>query len=174
MTADPNAGPGVPPERQELEAERDFLLRSIRDLQAERETGEIEEADFAALNDSYTARAGRVLRRLQSLDAAGVGAGAVWGAEDTTDPTAHTTDPTADTTDPTADTTDPTAAAVSPGPGSGRPPLRRRLARRPGMVVAAGLVLLGLGAGLLVYGSTGARQVGQTASGSVPLSPAQE
>jgi len=159
---DPDAGEAA--DRQELEAERDFLLRSIRDLRSEREAGEIEEADFVALNDSYTARAGRVLRHLQALD----GTGPTGAAADTTDPTAVAVDPD----------TGPADAAESAGApesaGAGRPPLRRRLARRRGMVVAVGLVLLGAGAGLLVFGSTGSRQVGQTVSGSVPLSPAQE
>ncbi|HUZ43100.1 MAG TPA: hypothetical protein VMU63_01755 [Acidimicrobiales bacterium] len=152
-------------ERAELEAERDFLLRSLRDLRNEREAGEIEEADFAALNDSYTARAGRVLRRLQALDQAA--AGSTGAADAPTEPA-----------EPAAE-----AGAVQEVAGlapdavaadAARPPLRRRLAGRRGLVVAVGLVLLGVGAGLLVYGSTGSRQVGQTVSGSVPLSPAQE
>jgi len=160
VTTDPGSDPG-PAERQDLEVERDYLLRSIRDLQSEREAGEIEEADFAALNDSYTARAGRVLRRLQSLDGEPAAPGAA--APDTTD----TTD-MAVRLDAGADTAD------LAGPGAERSPLRRRLVRRRGVVVAAGLVLLGIGTGLLVYGSTSSRQVGQTASGSVPLAPAQE
>jgi tetratricopeptide (TPR) repeat protein len=46
----------------ELDEERDFLLRSIRDLDAEREAGDIDEADYRALRDDYTARAAAVLR----------------------------------------------------------------------------------------------------------------
>lgn len=50
-----------------LEAERDFLLRSIADLDAEREAGEIGDAQYRRLHDSYTVRAATVLRALQAL-----------------------------------------------------------------------------------------------------------
>ena len=167
MTTDPGSDPG-PAERQDLEAERDFLLRSIRDLRAEREAGEIEEADFAALNDSYTARAGRVLRRLQVLDGEPAAAPHTTDTTDTTETTETTDTAMSPDAGAGADTADPA------GPGAEPSPWRGRLARRRGVVVAVGLVLLGIGAGLLVDGSTSSRQVGQTASGSVPLAPAQE
>lgn len=48
----------------ELEEERDFLLRSLEDLEAERAAGDISDADYAALRDEYTARAADVLRAL--------------------------------------------------------------------------------------------------------------
>ncbi|MEJ7765890.1 MAG: hypothetical protein WKF86_10365 [Acidimicrobiales bacterium] len=57
--------------RTELEEERDFLLRSLDDLEAERAAGDIEDADYRALIDDYTARAAGVLRRLQNLEAPG-------------------------------------------------------------------------------------------------------
>ncbi len=158
-----------PAERAELEAERDFLLRSLRDLRAEREAGEIEEADFIALSESYTARAGRALRRLQELDQAGVGS-----VGDAAAPVLESADAIAR---PPATGTVPEGVGTAPDADparTGRPGRRRRLAGRRGLVVAAGLGLLGIGAGLLVYGSTGSRSVGQTVSGSVPLSPAQE
>jgi hypothetical protein len=47
-----------------LEEERDFLLRSIADLEAERAAGDIDEADFQALSDDYTARTAEVLRAI--------------------------------------------------------------------------------------------------------------
>jgi len=47
-----------------LEEERDFLLASIRDLDAEHEAGDIEDADYEALRRSYTARAAEVLRMI--------------------------------------------------------------------------------------------------------------
>lgn len=52
-------------ERESLEAERDFLLRSIADLDAEREAGDLEPADYEALRDDYVARAAEVIRVLQ-------------------------------------------------------------------------------------------------------------
>ena len=48
----------------ELEEERDFLLSSLRDLEREREAGELSERDYQALRDDYTARAAVVLRAL--------------------------------------------------------------------------------------------------------------
>lgn len=55
--------------RSELEEQRDFLLTSLRDLEAERAAGDIEESDYLALRDNYTARAAAVLRALGSAEA---------------------------------------------------------------------------------------------------------
>jgi tetratricopeptide (TPR) repeat protein len=55
-----------PDERAELEAERDFLLRSLEDLASERAVGDVDDADYTRLADSYTARAADVIRRLES------------------------------------------------------------------------------------------------------------
>ena len=52
--------------RAELEEERDFLLRSLEDLDRERAEGEIEEADYQALKDDYTARAAAALRAIEA------------------------------------------------------------------------------------------------------------
>ena len=49
-----------------LEEERDFLLRSLRDLEDERAAGDLDDADYAALKDEYTAKAAAVLRQLES------------------------------------------------------------------------------------------------------------
>jgi hypothetical protein len=49
---------------RELEEERDFLLRSLEDLEAEHEAGDIDEADYRALRQEYTARAALALRTL--------------------------------------------------------------------------------------------------------------
>lgn len=46
----------------ELEEQRDFLLRSIDDLEQERLAGDISDDDYRALKDDYTARAAAVLR----------------------------------------------------------------------------------------------------------------
>jgi tetratricopeptide (TPR) repeat protein len=53
-----------PDARAELEEERDFLLRSLDDLEAERAAGELDEGDYRNLKDGYTARAAEVLRAL--------------------------------------------------------------------------------------------------------------
>jgi len=49
---------------EELDEERRFLLDSIRDLDAERAAGDVDDADFQALRDGYVARAGAVLREI--------------------------------------------------------------------------------------------------------------
>ncbi len=51
--------------RDALEEERDFLLASLRDLERERENGELSDRDYQALHDDYTARAAVVLRALE-------------------------------------------------------------------------------------------------------------
>lgn len=48
----------------ELEEEKRFLLRSIADLGRERDAGDVEDADYDALRDGYTARAAAVIRAI--------------------------------------------------------------------------------------------------------------
>jgi hypothetical protein len=47
-----------------LEEERRFLLRSLRDLEREREAGDVDDVDYEALKDGYTVRAAAVLRQI--------------------------------------------------------------------------------------------------------------
>jgi tetratricopeptide (TPR) repeat protein len=53
------------PDRQALEDERDFLLKSLDDLETERENGAIDDASYTELHDDYTARAAAVIRTLR-------------------------------------------------------------------------------------------------------------
>ena len=50
--------------RRTLETERDFLLRSLDDLEVARTVGEVEDANFDRLRDDYTARAAAAIRSL--------------------------------------------------------------------------------------------------------------
>ncbi len=52
-----------------LEAERDFLLRSLRDLETEHDAGDLDEHDYLELKDGYTSRAGAVLRAIEERQA---------------------------------------------------------------------------------------------------------
>ncbi len=52
-------------ERVRLEAERDFLLASLDDLDVERAAGEIDEESHARLHADYTARAAAAIRALR-------------------------------------------------------------------------------------------------------------
>lgn len=58
---------------QSLRAERDFLLRSLDDLDAEFRVGDIADDEYQTLLDSYTARAAQVERRLRAVEAGEVG-----------------------------------------------------------------------------------------------------
>jgi uncharacterized protein (TIGR02996 family) len=49
-----------------LESERDFLLRSIADLETEREAGNLDDDRYRSLKDDYTARAAAVLRSIEA------------------------------------------------------------------------------------------------------------
>jgi len=49
-----------------LEDQRDFLLRSLDDLERELAAGDVDELDYRALRDDYTARAASVLRAIEA------------------------------------------------------------------------------------------------------------
>lgn len=53
-----------------LEEERDFLLRSLDDLEREHDAGDVDDTDHQALKDDYTARAAAVIRAIESREAA--------------------------------------------------------------------------------------------------------
>ena len=55
-----------------LESERDFLLRSIKDLETEREAGNLDDQRYQELKDDYTARAAAVLRSIEEGRSAAV------------------------------------------------------------------------------------------------------
>jgi cytochrome c-type biogenesis protein CcmH/NrfG len=52
-------------DREELQAERDFLLKSLDDLETERESGGIDDDSYRELHDDYTARAAATIRALR-------------------------------------------------------------------------------------------------------------
>jgi tetratricopeptide (TPR) repeat protein len=55
----------IDPDRlAELEEERRFLLRSLSDLERERGAGDVDDHDYQALRDGYTARAASVLHAI--------------------------------------------------------------------------------------------------------------
>ena len=53
-----------------LEEQRDFLLRSLADLDREHDAGDLEDDDYQTLKDDYTARAADVLRAIEEQRAA--------------------------------------------------------------------------------------------------------
>ncbi|MGZ4716932.1 MAG: tetratricopeptide repeat protein [Acidimicrobiales bacterium] len=71
-SASPPVGPEVverelgPDELAALEEQREFLLTSLRDLEAEHDVGDVDEGDYDQLKDDYTARAAAVIRAIDS------------------------------------------------------------------------------------------------------------
>jgi tetratricopeptide (TPR) repeat protein len=53
-----------------LEEERDFLLRSLEDLEREHAACDVDDSDFEELKDDYTARAAAVIRAIEDRTAA--------------------------------------------------------------------------------------------------------
>jgi tetratricopeptide (TPR) repeat protein len=133
--------------RPEVDDERSFLLRSLEDLDREHAVGDLSDADHAALRDEYVARAAALLRATEN---------------------------------------GPGPAPVTPGSPAGMPPAlrkssspRRRAGRatpRPGrrVLVVAGVVVVVAGVFWTVASHVGIRLPGQTATGSVTLSAAQQ
>lgn len=58
-------------DQEALEEERDFCLRSLKDLDAEHAAGDIDDADYQALRDSYTVRAAAALKALAGVNPSG-------------------------------------------------------------------------------------------------------
>src|SRR5439155_21411383 len=59
----------------DLEEQRRFLLQSLRDLDREREAGDLDDDDYRTLKDDYTGRTAEVLRTLDASKAGVVAAG---------------------------------------------------------------------------------------------------
>ena len=55
----------------ELEEQRDHLLASLDDLDAEYEAGDLDDDDYRTLRADYTARAAAVIRAIDGDDADG-------------------------------------------------------------------------------------------------------
>lgn len=119
-----------------LEEERDFCLRSLRDLDSEFEAGDMDEEDYRALRDAYTVRAATALRAL----------GGATGLRGEAGPAA--------------------ANGVHPAErGLAAIPARRRWGRRRRAVVVAGALVIAVGASWAVVASSATRLPGQQITG---------
>jgi tetratricopeptide (TPR) repeat protein len=132
-------------ERTRLEQERDFLLRSIEDLDAERDAGDVSEADHAALRAQYTARAAAVLRALDGDRAPR----------------------------PDERASPASASASAPSPAAAQADTAARRPRRRWLLWSA-LGLFAAAAAVVVVCAVTARLPGETASGTVRLSSAEQ
>lgn len=52
----------------ELKNKRDFYLKSLKDLEQEKNNGEVEHSDYLQLKDSYTAKAAELIRVIEELE----------------------------------------------------------------------------------------------------------
>ncbi len=128
--------------RRRLEHERDFLLRSIEDLDAERDAGDVSPEDYAAMHADYTARAAAVLRALE---------------------------------EPVTGTAPEDVAPADVAP-TGEPPAdeSRPSRRRRRWLLWAAVGLFAVAAVVLVAAEVTSRLPGETSSGSVSLSAAEQ
>lgn len=60
----------TPERRAQIEEEKRFLLASLVDLEREHAAGDVDDHDYSALKDSYTARAARLIAELEAAPAA--------------------------------------------------------------------------------------------------------
>jgi len=131
---------------EELEQERDFLLTSLYDLEAEHDAGDVDDHDYQSLKDSYTARAAAVLRLLDER----LVSASTSGPRVLLDPT------------PAA----PSACERASGSG---PAVRH--GRRGTILIVAAVIVFAVVSGGLVMRSAGTRLPGDTVSGSTPTNP---
>ena len=132
-----------------LKEERDFLIRSLKDLDAEHEAGDIDEVDYQSLKDDYTVRTASVLRAIEARSA----------------PPRRKSRPAASTTAASATAASATASAPA-AQGPGRTPAERSRGRWRLAAVAALVLAVGSLAGWAVTASSGSRLPGQTATGN--------
>jgi hypothetical protein len=154
-----------------LEDERDFCLRSLRDLDAEWAAGDIDPADYRALKDAYTARAAAALHALDTRPAstaAANGAGPAFQSE----AVSEAGDEAGEAGDEAGE------ASVEPGePGDEPSPTRRRRARprRRTLLIAVSVVAAAGALAWAVVESSATRLPGQeiTGAGLAPQALAQ-
>jgi tetratricopeptide (TPR) repeat protein len=127
-----------------LEDERDFALRSLRDLEAEHDAGDLDDGDYRMLRDVYTARAAAALRALAGDGLATVGPARGPGG-----------------IPPDGD---------APAAGHATAPLRPWRKR---VLVGVGVVVVAGGAAWAVVASSGTRLPGQEITGQVLGSQAE-
>ncbi|MDQ1427195.1 MAG: hypothetical protein QOK39_671 [Acidimicrobiaceae bacterium] len=142
---------------ESLQEERAFLLRSLADLDAEYEAGDIDDDDYRSLTDGYTARTAAVLRALESLGQPRTGAGARVAGRRAPARTRSASGGTSSGRRASGATAADLPAAVS----------RRR--RRRTITLVAAVVAFGAVSAWLVAQSSGTRQPGQTISGNSQL-----
>ena len=183
-------GAGNGPRRSSPEAlanEQEFLRQSIEDLEEQRAAGEVDEEDFAVLDSRYGRRLAEVEAAIGDLAAGELAAGELAAADRVTADQAGTGADlvTADQAGTAADPEVPVEAEVRVGLIGGTSPvppasparrLRRRLGNRRARLVIgiAAAVCFVVAATVLAASLAGVRLPGESATGSVSLSSAQQ
>jgi tetratricopeptide (TPR) repeat protein len=142
----------------ELEEDRDFLLRSLEDLEQERSVGDIAEQDYARLKEDYTGRAAAVLKAIEEAK-----------ARPLSGPAAPAPPPAPTAAPPPA----PDAAAPAPAPAApaatGAPAERRTpWWRSPrSLLIGAGIVAFSVVVGTVLGRAIGGRLENEPLTGAV-------
>jgi tetratricopeptide (TPR) repeat protein len=153
-----------------MEEEREFLLRSISDLDREWAANDLTETDYRRLRDGYTARAAVVLRELEAHAAGGTDGGAP-AANEPREPEPGEPEPREPLAEHDSET--PAAGAVQVAARAEDPRAGRARGRRRRGIVAVAILCFVAAAGALVVVRATHRLPGQTASGSVTLTDDQ-
>ncbi len=165
------------PDVGNLEEERDFLLRSLEDLEAEHQAGDLDDGDYVTLKDDYTARAARVLRALNGsltaddpTTAEGARPADVAGSLDVAGSAGTADSPLAGHADAVVGGDEDTSAPATSEPvgdqvaGTGRPP-RIAVRHRKAVLTVCALLIVGAGVGYAVTASSSQRVAGETITG---------
>ncbi len=179
-----------------LEDERDFLLSSLRDLDAEHDAGDIDDVDYETLRDDYTVRTAEVLRAIERArqplprpgrrrtappsngrrSAGGPAAASASSSASATSVSATSVSAErADGDDPEADDADLAPAGASAGAGAGAGAAEAaRLAKRTKTrwrlaAIVMTVLLFGAIAGWAVTATSGSRVAGQSITGDASL-----
>ncbi|MGH9028282.1 MAG: hypothetical protein ACRDV4_01500 [Acidimicrobiales bacterium] len=154
----------------DLDEERDVLLQSIEDLEREHEAGDLSEADYELLRDRYTLRAAAVLRVIEDRSAPDNSGAAVSSSPDVSDGRGAIGDPEA-----AVEPESSSDARGEPDPGRLPGPTKPARKRRAWLVAltAAFAAVIVISVVLVVRG-TSSRLPGETATGTVSLSPEQQ
>jgi len=167
--------------RWRLEDERDFLVRSLRDADAEHDAGDLNEADYEALRRRDADRLAAVEAALEGLDAKSADA----KSADAKSADAKSADAkSADAKTPQAEAgsdraqdeevADEEAAGASRAEPSGHRSSQRTRRRRRNLLGVVGVLAIAAALVVLVVALVSPRLPGEASSGSVNLSPSQE
>jgi hypothetical protein len=146
-----------------LGEERDFLLRSLRDLEAEHDAQDIDDVDYETLRDDYTARTALVLRALERAKQPASRPGRRRAASAGTASAATASAPDA------PDAPAGTAAVAGAAAGAVATAARRSKTRWRLVAIVMSVLLFGVIAGWLVTATSGSRVAGQSITGNSNL-----